>query len=92
MDVQPVFEQPALPGSEPPALPVSGSLAVPEPPALPVSTPLASGSEPPVVPGSASTPEQDAENGLYYADANTTIVCFGDLEGTSLKRLIHPKV
>ena len=77
MDVQPVFEQPALPGSEPPA--------------LPVSTPLASGSEPPVVPGSASTPEQDAENGLYYADANTTIVCFGDLEGTSLKRLIHPK-
>jgi hypothetical protein len=88
MDVPSESEQPVLSGSEPPALPVSGSLA-------PGSAPLAPKSEPPVAPGSApgsaSTPEQDAKNGLYRADANTTIVCFGDLEGTSLERLIHPE-
>jgi hypothetical protein len=56
MNVLPGSEQSVLSGSEPPALPVSGSLAVPEP--------LAPKSEPPAAPGSASTPEQDAKKGL----------------------------
>lgn len=28
--------------------------------------------------------------GVYNADPNTTIVCFGDLEGTSLRKLLKP--
>ena len=39
----------------------------------------------------ALTPEeQDAENGIYHADANTKIVCFGDPEGNSLKKFLRP--
>ena len=99
MDVPSESEQPVLSGSEPPALPVSGSLAVPEPPALPVSAPLAPEyaplapeSEPPAAPGPPLTQEEeDAKNGLYDAGANTTIVCIGDLEGTSFEGLIHPE-
>jgi hypothetical protein len=34
--------------------------------------------------------ETDAENGIYHADANTTIVCFGDPEGNSLKKFLRP--
>lgn len=49
------------------------------------------GSEPPALPVSGSTPEQDAESGNYRADPNTTIVCVGDLEGTSLERLFRPE-
>jgi len=72
------------PGSAPPPPPP------PPPPPLPLpkyEPPVAPGS----APGSASTPEEeDAESGNYRAVANTIIVCVGDLEGTSLKKLIDP--
>jgi len=32
----------------------------------------------------------DAYNGMYYADANTKIVFFGDPEGNSLKKFLRP--
>ena len=35
--------------------------------------------------------ETDAENGIYHANSNTTIVCFGDPEGNSLKKFLRPK-
>jgi hypothetical protein len=34
--------------------------------------------------------QENAQSGIYYADSNTKIVCFGDLEGTSLRKLINP--
>jgi len=48
--------------------------------------------EPAAAAGPALTQkEQDAKNGLYYAGKDMKIVCFGDPEGNSLKKFLHPK-
>ena len=35
--------------------------------------------------------EQDAKSGIYHAGKNMKIVCFGDPEGNSLKKILQPK-
>jgi hypothetical protein len=58
-----------------------------------VAPPLAPGPalEPAAAARLALTPEeQDAENGIYHAKANTKIVFFGDPEGNSLIKLLRP--